>query len=557
MINRHAQFDISQPAVGRHGMVATSQPLATLAAVKILQQGGSAVDAAIAANAVLSVTEPHMCGPGGDLFALVWDANEKTLSGLNGSGRSPLALSLESLRAQLESGAVIPSRGPLTLTTPTAVAAWARLHARFGRSSWASLFESAVAIAREGFALGPRTAVWWQRAGREIAGDPALSAQASSFRQTFFRDGEAPSAGATVRNPGLARLYQVLQAGGSDAFYTGDVAAALVAAQKKMGGALCTQDLTEASAEWATPISTHYRGAEISVLPPNGQGLCALQMLNMLELFPIASMAPDDPAWWHLFLEAKKLAFADRAAYYADPKWTDLPVAYLLSKPYAQERAALIDPRVARADQTPGAVKVPAADTTYLCVADAAGNMVSLIQSLFVPFGSGIVVPEFGFALQSRASGFTLSATHPNAYAPGKRPFHTIMPGFVGRDGAPYFSFGAIGGDMQPQAQVQLLANVLDFGLNAQAAGDLPRLRHVGGASPTGLQEDPLGIAHYETHFKATTLAGLIQRGHALRAIEDPVTGFVGGYQGIIRDPVSGAYWGASDRRLDGVALGI
>jgi gamma-glutamyltranspeptidase / glutathione hydrolase len=545
----------SSPSVGRRGMVATSQPLATTAGLDMLKRGGTAIDAAIAANAVLAVTEPHMCGPGGDLFALVWDPQSQTLCGMNASGRSPLHLSLADLHTKLGAQAVLPGRGPLTLTTPGAVAGWSALHARFGRAPWSSLFDSAIGVAKEGFAVGARTASWWGRAAQEISRDSTLALQRHAFAQVFLPQGEIPSAGALRRNPGLARTFEMIQRGDREAFYAGDVAAALLAAQAACGGALSATDLAETEAEWIAPITTDYHGAQVHVLPPNGQGLCALQMLNMLEEFSLSSMGPEDPAWWHLFLEAKKLAFADRAAYYADPRHAEIPQAQLLSKRYAHERAALIDPSRARADQTPGAVRVPASDTTYLTVADEAGCMVSLIQSLFVPFGSAIVVPEFGFALQSRGSGFSLAPTHPNCYAPGKRPFHTIMPGFVCRNGAPLFSFGAVGGDMQPQAHVQLLVNAVDFGYNVQAAGDLPRMRHVGGASPTGQRDDPLGVGHYEASFSPATIADLRRLGHRLEEITDPSAGFVGGYQGILRDS-TGAYWGASDRRFDGCALG-
>lgn len=547
---------VTNPTVGRRGMIATSQPLATSTGLEVLKGGGSAVDAAIAANAVLAVTEPHMCGPGGDLFALVWDPVKRTLCGMNASGRSPRDLSLAQLRTKLGTQRILPGRGPLTLTTPGAVAGWSALHARFGRVTWPSLFAPAINIATEGFALGARTAQWWTRAATEIMNDPALQAQRAPFAEVFLPAGEFPRAGELRRNPRMARAFAAIQGDGRDGFYAGELAAALLGAQARVGGALGASDLAHATAEWTAPITTTYHGHEVSVLPPNGQGLCALQMLNMLEQFPLARMGPDDPAWWHLFLEAKKLAFADRAAYYADPQHAEIPLEQLIGKRYAIERASLIDPARARADQTPGAVRVPSSDTTYLTVADESGCMVSLIQSLFVPFGSGIVVPEFGFALQARGSGFALAPTHPNCYAPGKRPFHTIMPGFVCQDGAPVFSFGAVGGDMQPQAQVQLLVNSFDFGYNVQAAGDLPRLRHVGGACPNGHSDEPLGIGHHEAGFSPTAILELKRRGHALKEITDPIAGFVGGYQGILRDPDTGAYWGASDRRFDGCALG-
>lgn len=323
------------------------------------------------------------------------------------------------------------------------------------------------------------------------------------------------------------------------------------------GGSLSAADLAGARSEWVTPLHTDYRGHRVHVLPPNGQGLSVLQMLNILSEFPLARQGPHDPGWWHRFLEAKKLVFADRARYYADPEFATIPVAELLAPEYAATRAALIDPHRARADQIFGDVRVPAGDTTYLTVADEAGQMVSLIQSLFAPFGSALVVPAFGFALQSRASGFALAADHPNVYAPGKRPFHTIMPGFVTRAEEPYLCFGAIGGDMQPQAQVQILARVLEFGCDVQTAGALPRIRHLGGASPNGTQEPPLGIAWYERDLPEAVVAALVQRGHVLQVIDDPIGGFVGGYQGILRDPATSAYWGASDHRLDGCALGL
>ena len=548
---------LSYPAVGRSGMVATSQPLATLAGINMLQSGGNAVDAAIACNLVLAVTEPHMCGPGGDLFALVWDPVQATLQGINASGRSPKALTLEALNRKLGGASVIPGRGPLSLTAPGAVAGWQRLHERYGRKPWASLFTAAIEIAREGFAVGAITALWWQRAVQDIRQDKSLAATRAQFAKIFTVNGSAPTGGTGFRNPGLARLFECLRDAGRAGFYAGDVARALIAAQSGVGGQLALSDLAAVEAEWVTPLATHYRGCDVHVIPPNSQGLSVLQMLNILAHFPVASMAPDDPAWWHLFLEAKKLVFADRARYYADPAASKVPIAALLDPSYAAARAALIDLNHARADQTPGAVNVPASDTTYLTVADRDGCMVSLIQSLFVPFGSSLVVPEFGFALQSRGSGFALDPHHANCYAPGKRPFHTLMPGFVTRDGAPYFSFGAVGGDMQPQAQVQLLANLLDFGCNVQHAGDLPRIRHVGGANPNGSSDSPLGIAHYETTLPVRVVAELSRRGHQLQRIADPINGFVGGYQGIMRDPVGGAYWGASESRLDGCALGI
>ena len=550
-------FSRAPATVGRRGMVATSQPLATMTGRDILRAGGSAVDAALAANAVLAVTEPHMCGPGGDLFALVWDPVARELIGLNGSGRSPAALDLAGLRQGLQGRENIPQRGPLTLTTPGAVAGWEALHRRFGRLPWAQLFAPAVAVAREGFAVGARTSLWWNRAAQEIARDQAIAGRVQGFNATFLRDGAAPLAGQAMRNPGLARLFESIADRGASGFYAGEVAAALVRTVAASGGHLSAADLAGARADWVAPLHTDFRGYRVHVLPPNGQGLSVLQMLNILQEFPPAQAGPQDPVWWHRFLEAKKLVFADRARYYADPEFATVPIAQLLAPAYAAARAALIEPHRARADQTPGDVRVPGGDTTYLTVADETGQMISLIQSLFVPFGSALVVPEFGFALQSRATGFTLAAGHPNVYAPGKRPFHTIIPGFVTRAQEPYLCFGAIGGDMQPQAQVQILTRVLEFGCDVHTAGALPRIRHLGGPSPSGVAAPPLGIACYESSLPGAVVAGLVRRGHVMQTIEDPIDGFVGGYQGIMRDPVTGAYWGASDHRLDGCALGF
>jgi gamma-glutamyltranspeptidase/glutathione hydrolase len=423
--------------------------------------------------------------------------------------------------------------------------------------AWKTLFDSAIAVASDGFAVGVRTSLWWRRAAQEIALDPELRGRLHGFNQTFLRDAEAPMAGQGMRNAGLARLFEVVAAEGPAGFYTGVVAEEIARTVRTAGGFLSLADLAAMRADWITPLHADYRSHRVHVLPPNGQGLSVLQMLNMLQEIPESKCGPAHPVWWHLFLEAKKLAFADRARYFADPAFAEIPVAELLAPDYAAQRAALIDLRRARADQTPGRVRVPGGDTTYLTVADDRGQMVSLIQSLFVPFGSALVLPTFGFALQSRGTGFALNTGHPNVYAPEKRPFHTIMPGFVTRADQPYLCFGAIGGDMQPQAQVQILARMLDGGCDVERAGALPRIRHVGGQSPNGLQDSPLGIACYEPELSESVVADLVRRGHALQRGTDPIGGFVGGYQGIMRDPVTGTYWGSSDHRLDGCALGL
>ena len=545
------------PAIGAHGMAATSQPLATLAAVELLREGGSAVDAAIAANAVLSVTEPHMCGPGGDLFAMVWDPARRELTGLNASGRAPLGLSLGEMRRSVGSTGQVPPRGPLSLTTPGVVAGWAALHARFGVKPWAQLFAPAVALASKGFAVGARSSLWWRRAVEEVSGNLPGEADYSAFRERFATEG-GPEPGQRCANPGLAALFHRLGDEGPESFRRGPVVEAMLTASRAAGGFLDQADFDAAAADWMTPLTMRYRGCTVHALPPNGQGLSLLQILGMLEIVaPDSSAGELDAGWWHLYLEAKKLAFADRARWFADPAFAATPCEALLSADYLATRAGLIDPRRAATDATPGHVRVPASDTTYLAVADSAGRMVSLIQSLFSPFGSYLVAEPFGFALQSRASGFSLVEGHPNIYAPGKRPFHTIMPGFVTRQGEGLLALGAIGADMQPQAQAQILARILAEGRDVQSAGALPRMRHQGGPLPTGAGSPLPGEVFHESGFAPDLIEELRRRGHLLSPVTDPIGSFTGGYQGIMRDPERGVWWGGSDHRLDGCALGF
>lgn len=550
-------LDYRPPAMGARGMAATSQPLATLAAVDLLREGGTAVDAAIAANAVLSVTEPHMCGPGGDLFAMVWDPAHREVVGLNASGRSPLGLGLAEMRRAVGSESTIPLRGPLTLTAPGAVAGWAALHARFGAKPWARLFAPAIALAAEGFAVGARSSLWWRRAVEEMVGGDFELQSYAAFRRGFGAKG-GPEPGHLRVNPGLAALYRRLGAEGPESFRRGPVVEAMLTASRTAGGFLEQADFDAISADWTPPLTMEYRGCTVHALPPNGQGLSLLQILGMLEIVaPDAGRGEMDAHWWHLYLEAKKLAFADRARWFADPAFATTPCETLLSPDYLAARAGLIDPDRAARDATPGDVRVPASDTTYLAVADSAGCMVSLIQSLFSPFGSYLVADPFGFALQSRASGFSLVDGHPNVYAPGKRPFHTIMPGFVTRQGEGLLALGAIGADMQPQAQAQILARILAEGRDVQRAGALPRMRHQGGALPTG-QGLPLpGEIYHEAGYDPGLLEELRRRGHLLLPLTDSVRSFTGGYQGIMRDPGEGVWWGGSDHRLDGCALGF
>lgn len=540
------------PAIGRQAMVATSQPAATAAGVEILRRGGNALDAAIAANAALAVTEPYMCGPGGDLFALIWDPFGRCLQGVNASGRSPNRRALGALREALGTAGTIPTRGAHSVTVPGAVDGWALLHERFGRLPWADLFAPAMSLARGGYTVGPVTAQWWQRAVREIRAAPEVAGRLDEFLATFTADGAAPLAGSQQRNPALADTFERIAQRGRAGFYEGELAQRIIDTVNGAGGAFGRDDLQRRHAEWVTPISTRYRGHEICALPPNGQGASVLQMLNILEGY--TPTTPDSADWWHCYVEAKKLAFSDRARYYADPAFARAPLARLLDKGYAAERRALIDAACARDDYAPGAV--PGGDTTYLATADADGMMVSLIQSIFNPFGSALVVPRAGFALQSRGAGFTLDPAHANAYHPGKRPFHTIMPGFGLKDGRPWLAFGVMGADMQPQGQVQILANLIDFGCDAASAADLPRLRHAGGAHPNGLVEAGSGTVYLEPAMPDSVRAGLRARGHHVVDIEDPIGNFVGGYQGILCDPAAGTYEGGSEPRFDGCAMG-
>ncbi len=536
-------------------MVATSQTVATRAGLAVLANGGSAVDAALAANAMLGVAEPHMCGPGGDLFALVWDPRAGALAGLNASGRSPAGLTLAALRDALGGRATMPVRGAWSVTAPGAVDGWCALHARYGRLPLAEVMAPAAGAAREGVPIGLRTAAWWQRAALDIARDADAANVGAAFAATFLRDGVAPAAGDYWRNPGLATTYERIAAGGRDAFYADEIGQAM-ARSVAASGSLTASDLAVAHAEWVAPLGTRYRDHDVYTLPPNGQGACVLQMLNLLEGYPIREFGCASADWWHLFVEAKKLAFADRARYYADPAHVRVPLDELLDKEYAARRRSSIRMNQASTQVAPGKLPVPGGDTTYVTTADRDGMMVSLIQSIFSPFGSAIVVPGFGFALQSRGAGFALDPAHPNCYAPGKRPFHTIIPGFVLRAGQPWFSLGVVGADMQPQGQVQILVNSIDFGLDAQAAADAPRVRHAGGAHPNGQEEDALGVVHYEPMLPPPVVVELARRGHRLAPVTDPIAAFVGGYQGIQRDE-RGVYCGGSESRFDGCALGL
>jgi gamma-glutamyltranspeptidase/glutathione hydrolase len=538
------QFVTRSEVLATNGMVATSQPLATQAGLAVLQRGGSAVDAAIAANAVLGVVEPTGCGIGGDLFALVWDAETKTLSGLNASGRSPRALSLEKLREL--AGAAIPRYGPLPISVPGCVDGWFELHARGGKLTMAELLAPAIAYAREGFPVSELVARGWQASAGVLAGQPGFDAQ-------FL---PAPAKGQIVKREHLARTLERIAKGGRDAFYRGPIAEEMAAFVREHGGFLSAEDLAAHRSEWVAPVSTRYRGWDVWELPPNGQGIAALQMLNLLEGFDLAAAGFGSATHLHLLTEAKKLAFEDRARFYADPEFAAVPVAELVSKEYAAERGKLIDPARAATRVEPGDPGEPrelSHDTVTLATADAAGNMVALIQSNYRGMGSGVAPAGLGFVLQDRGELFDLAPDRANTYAPGKRPFHTIIPAFVTKDGEARLAFGVMGGDFQPQGHVQVLVNWLDFGMHLQAACDAPRFAHEGSSDPTGTpQADGGGAVCVERGFAPEVLEALRERGHAFAERR----GIYGGFQGIARDPATGVLTGASDPRKDGHAAG-
>jgi gamma-glutamyltranspeptidase/glutathione hydrolase len=536
-------FATRSEVLARHGMVATSHPLATQIGLDVLKAGGSAVDAAIAANAALGLMEPVSNGVGGDLFAIVWDAKTKKLYGYNGSGRSPKSLTLQWFK---EHGyTAIPPTGPLPVSVPGAVDGWFALHDRFGRLPMKRVLAPTIAYAREGFPVTELIAHYWNLSVPRLSKYPGFSEQ-------FTLQGKAPGKGEIWKNPNLASTLQAIADGGRDAFYKGRIARVIGDYFQANGGFLSYEDLAGHRGEWVEPVSTNYRGYDVWELPPNGQGLAALQMLNILEGYDFSKIAFGSAEHVHLFVEAKKLAFEDRAKFYADPAFAKAPVAWLVSKDYAAERRKRISDRAMKAVE-PGTHKLDG-DTIYLTTADKDGNMVSLIQSNYRGMGSGMAPPGLGFILQDRGEMFVLKEGHANTYAPGKRPFHTIIPAFVTKDGQPWLSFGVMGGDMQPQGHVEIVMNLIDFGMNLQEAGDAPRIQHEGSTSPEG-QAEPMtdgGWIDLESGFPYQTVRELMQKGHSVRFANGPY----GGYQAIGWDATNQVYVGASEGRKDGQAAG-
>ncbi|WP_262992047.1 gamma-glutamyltransferase [Alteromonas salexigens] len=526
--------------LAQHGMAATSQPLATQAALNILRQGGNAIDAAIAANAVLGVVEPTGSGIGGDLFAIVWDAEKQALTGLNASGRSPKSLKKAHFAEQGMNK--IPSFGPLPVSVPGAVDGWFELHEKYGSLPMTTILTPAIEYARNGHPVSEMVAYYWQMNVDRIG-------EYDGFADVFMPHGRAPRKGEVFKNPALAATYEKIATGGRDAFYKGDIARTMAAYVQEQGGFLSYDDLASHTSEWVEPVSANYRGYQVYELPPNGQGIAALQILNILERYDIEGMGFGSADYIHTFVEAKKLAFEDRAKFYADPAFNDIPVDWLISKEYAAKRQQLIDPNKAATRVDAGVYE---GDTIYLTVADEAGNMVSLIQSNYRGMGSGMTPPGLGFVLQNRGELFTLQDNHFNEYAPGKRPFHTIIPAFVTRNSKPFLSFGVMGGATQPQMHAQILVNVIDFGMNLQEAGDAPRILHAGSSSPTGALMLDGGVVTMESGIDEKVRRELLERGHTL----ENRLGVYGGYQAIGWDPKQKVYIGASESRKDGQAAG-
>jgi len=533
-------FATRSEVIAQNGMVATSQPLATQVGLDILKRGGNAIDAAIAANAMLGLVEPTGSGIGGDLFAIVWDAKTKRLYGLNASGRSPLSLTLDEFKKKGISE--IPKFGPLPVSVPGAVDGWFMLNERFGSLPMQTLLSPSIGYARNGFPVSELIAYYMELNQKRIGEYPG-------FTETYTRNGVTPKKGEIFKNPALANTYEKIATGGRDAFYKGDIARNIGAFMAKQGGYLSYQDMSAHYSDWIEPVSSNYRGYDVWELPPSGQGIAALQILNILELYDLEGMQRDSAEFVHTFVEAKKLAFADRAKFYADPDFNQIPVDWLISKEYAKQRQQLISPNTAAKRVDAGKQD---GDTIYLSVADKFGNMVSLIQSNYRGMGSGMIPTDLGFVLQNRGEMFTLQDGHFNQYAPGKRPFHTIIPAFVTRNNKPLMSFGVMGGGTQPQMHAQIIVNMIDFGMNLQEAGDAPRILHTGSSQPTGQMMEDGGFISLENGFSDKTRRELNKKGHTL---SDSIGAF-GGYQAIMYDEKNKVYYGASESRKDGQAAG-
>lgn len=535
-------FATRSEVIARKAMAATSQPLATQVALEIMRKGGNAVDAAIAANATLGLMEPTGNGIGGDLFVIVWDSKSKKLYGLNASGRSPKLLTMEVFKEK--NITQIPSTGMLPISVPGCVDGWFELHQRFGRLPMKEVLAPAIRYCEEGFPVSELIAYYWSRS--------RFLGRYEGFRNTFLPGGKAPAKGEIFRNPRLAKTLTRIAKGGRDVFYRGEIAKEIDAYMQENDGYLRYADLAEHKSTWVEPVSVNYRGYDLWELPPNGQGIAALQMLQILKAYDFRKFGFGSEEHIHYFVEAKKLAFEDRARYYADPDFANIPVRKLISDEYAAERRKLIRRSAAR-KYDGGLKQLEHGDTIYLTTADADRNMVSLIQSNYRGFGSGICPADLGFCLQDRGQLFDLTPGRFNSYAPGKRPFHTIIPAFITKDGKPLMSFGVMGGATQPQGHVQIVMNLVDFDMNIQEAGDAPRILHSGSSEPTGTRMTDGGQVTLESGFDYEVIRGLMRRGHKVGY----TNGAYGGYQGIRYDAENDVYYGASESRKDGQAAGF
>ena len=534
-------FSTRSEVIAENGMVATSHPLATQVGIDILKKGGNAIDAAIASNAAIGLMEPTGNGIGGDLFAIIWIEKEKKLYGLNASGRSPKNLTLEYFKKNNMSK--IPAYGPLPISVPGCVDGWFEMHDKFGEITIQEVLDPAIKYAEDGFPVTELVAYYMEVADKNFNKYP-------NFKETYYVNESTPKKGEIFKNPDLANTFKLIAKKGRKGFYEGKVAQTISEFVIEQGGFLSYEDLENHSSEWIEPVSTNYRGYDIWELPPNGQGIAALQILNLLEKFDIKSMGFGSAEYIHYFTEAKKIAFADRAKYYADMDFNEIPVNYLISKEYADKRRSEINPTQAAKKVSAG--EIENGDTIYLTTADSQGNMVSLIQSNYRGMGSGMVPPGLGFMLQDRGELFSLEENHFNVYAPEKRPFHTIIPAFITKDNEPYVSFGLMGGAMQPQGHAQIVINLIDFGMNLQEAGDAPRMRHLSNQQPTGGNMLNGGELSLESGFDYKEIRQLIELGH--KVIFD--LGSFGGYQAIMYDDKMGVYFGASESRKDGSAMG-
>jgi gamma-glutamyltranspeptidase/glutathione hydrolase len=536
-------FATRSEVIGTHGMVASSQPLATQVGIDILKKGGTAVDAAIAVNAALGLMEPTSCGIGGDLFAIVWDNKTQKLYGINASGAAPLALNLEYFKKK--GMKQIPYHGPLPWTVPGCVDGWLELHKKFGKLDMKSILQPAVDYAEKGFPLSELIAFYWQRS-------VMLFKEYENFQKLYAPGGKLLQKGDIFKNPELAKTLRLIAAKGRDAFYKGEIARAMVAYSQKVGGFFQMKDFEDFHAEWVEPLSVNYKGYDVWELPPNGQGIAVLQMLNMLKVFDLKSMGHNSAEYLHTLVEIKKIVYEDRARFYADPRFVKVSLKRLLSDEYAGERLKYFNPNRSNRNIPAGDRILEKGDTIYLTVVDKDFNAVSLIQSNYSGFGSGMVPDGLGFCFQDRGQLFSLEEGHPNVIEPGKRPFHTIIPAMVTKDGKPVFSFGVMGGDMQPQGHVQVLLNIVEFGMNVQEAGDAARFYHTGSSEPDyGAMTDG-GELHLESGVVPEVARALMGKGHKIVGER----GGFGGYQGIWMDHERGVLIGASESRKDGCAIG-